>query len=634
MENSQPKVPYLAVIPVIKHKQDAKKSNSVFIRAFPCSIGAGFSVEKLRELISRYTNENNTSILHSVKTEFADYTLAKQDVELLHRFGCSCDCTFSSSLEDYVPGSTPIEESTYEPESLSEANWKLLEKAECSDQGFDTQRDSFNLPSNYIKEASITKGTLIKGMRGDLHMATAVEDVNKQSLSLYLNGNLPHHVVFLIGHGLSATDASAIRLNAKAIADDCGPASAEISDTPWGWKWGTKDVLQANKIYTDNDKSYSVERHFAQASTGDICVYNRGLLTLPWILKEAKKANVKKLVLIVDSCHSGAWVDEAHRCMDLLGFVFPVAIHSSTSRDEESYGLRFVPAIVENGVPFGEIPSKLLKTSFSLAFDLPRQTPQFYSNKTKEEWGEEFWPLTAPHTAENVEISDVSQPRGKGKDKAKFCVKNSETKGETRTYKAADKCVVDAIEGSSIIGYKFKKFRHTHGACNYEIFVHYGRVNDTNNFIQRPEQATDDCIYLQKSLDKKVKMNYLNSATTLSGYCIHFHLDNNLGFVNESPQTFGLAIIEKDEEFQDAAHTSGFSFPGNVAELKKKLAQYFESINFDWRAKEMYHNHETPQKEDGQNFKIDCVYGTFTCVNVRSRTYRAMQVDPTRTNMK
>ena len=134
--------------------------------------------------------------------------------------------------------------------------------------------------------------------------------------------------------------------------------------------WTEEDHTKLNgDVESDNKHTLN------ESNSGDICIYHCGLLKPSYILDNSIKGNVANLILVVDCCYAGGWETYFKKWWDNLTDkesvnLKKIAIHTSCSSDEVSYGMRFIPALLKLGIPFRAVKPEEMYSFYDEMFDL------------------------------------------------------------------------------------------------------------------------------------------------------------------------------------------------------------------------------------------------------------------------
>ena len=179
----------------------------------------------------------------------------------------------------------------------------------------------------------------------------AEPDMQVGNIRSYLRGAEQGEVKFLclMGHGLSEETAKQLHpqdddppLYQALPTDDHDIKRFKSPRWPWPLTFcnGREGLgYTAHKVMTD-------------AKNGDVVVFTSGLLSIEWVLKQLQDRERNAvignydvtLVLLVDSCHSGAWADHIQQKLcDLHLKHTRLIVQTACSADEVSYGEYFIP---------------------------------------------------------------------------------------------------------------------------------------------------------------------------------------------------------------------------------------------------------------------------------------------------
>ena len=169
--------------------------------------------------------------------------------------------------------------------------------------------------------------------------------------------------LYLIGHAISNNAADILHQHAA----DNETCKCEV----WPWDMiNSKDSAGINKNPSDVTNN---------AQRGDLVVFSCGLLTPEWVIDKLHKARTtynNTIVIVVDSCYSGTWVERMKTKLRNTPLQHTrILLQTSCGPNEGACGQLFTPLFVNLN----------LGTNLSVNQQAPQQTPQFFDSDYLEE---------------------------------------------------------------------------------------------------------------------------------------------------------------------------------------------------------------------------------------------------------
>lgn len=276
------------------------------------------------------------------------------------------------------------------------------------------------------------------------HFCSESRDARITVLKAYLEDpNSTADTFFILSH---AIDQSFVEHFQKANSQHLQKLDGKLE----GWKYR----VRCNK---DIDNGKSELEIFNDAQQGDLVVYDFGFLSPKWLMERIRKRDekeVKSFVLVVlDSCFSGAWVKYCREKISSVPLIHTTfAIQASCSDSEVSFGNSFIPSF---------LAFQSMNESSDVAPVELRQHPEYFSSVSESSMIS--WKLMDAGDFEKVVHKEItSEARVKTLLEAQTVLSNGTTltKGyQLTTTKDTNPMAMILVEYNSL---------------TYEVHVHYG----------------------------------------------------------------------------------------------------------------------------------------------------------------
>lgn len=169
----------------------------------------------------------------------------------------------------------------------------------------------------------------------DLSIITEHGNERMGIMSSFLKNNRSSvQILFVTGHGISHECATTLQ-------------GGVLDKTRWKcdngvWKWPLHDVTEGLGM------PHTPETVMRGAKKGDVGIFSCGLLTPEWVLGKIEERDVDQrqstIIIILDSCYSGAWVDRMRKELQPNHIKHTrVILQSSCGPGESVAGVTFTP---------------------------------------------------------------------------------------------------------------------------------------------------------------------------------------------------------------------------------------------------------------------------------------------------